>query len=173
MENAAAFVGERVWDAEAELREAGEAVVLGLAETSGFSDFPAVRTRILRARQHAVEAIISQISDDLDDLRKKVGESLLQERFPENKYGKFLRQIAQAMGMAQAAGDSADARDALLAWAENELPKLRELREDLRAAEPAMLGEKNARARRWRRELGLIVAGIIIGLTGVLVGLLF
>ena len=173
MENAAGFVGERVWDAEAELRMAGGIVVLGLAADGGAPDFPAALTRILKARQFAVEAILSQIGDDLDDLRGKVGEPLLQERFPENKYGRFLRQIAQATAMAQAAKDSDDARDALLAWAESELPALRELREDLRAAEPALLGEKKARTRKRRRETGLVLAGIFIGLAGVLVGLLF
>lgn len=173
MENAAAFVGERVWDAEAELRQAGELVVLGFSPQHGFSDLPAAAARVLRARQYAVEAIVSQIGNDLDDIRKKVGEPLLQERFPENKYGRFLRQLARAAEMSRAAKDSNEARDELLLWAESELPLLRELREDLRAAEPAMLGEKNARARRWRRETGLIVAGILIGLAGVLLGLLF
>ena len=173
MENAAGFVGERVWDAEAELRMAGGIVVLGLAADGGAPDFPAALARILKARQFAVEAILSQIGDDLDDLRGKVGEPLLQERFPENKYGKFLRQLARAMEMSGAARDSDEARDELLAWAEGELPALRELREDLRAAEPAMRSEKEKREQERKRHWALILAGIFIGLAGVLVGLLF
>ena len=75
--------------------------------------------------------------------------------------------------MAQAAKHSDEARDELLAWAESELPVLRELREDLRAAEPAMRNEKEKRDRERRRNFALVLAGILIGLAGVLIGLLF
>ena len=173
MENAAAFIGERVLEAEAALREAGEMVVLGLAESGNAPDFPAALARVLRARQYAVTAVISHLAFELKGVRERVGEPLLQERFPENKYGKFLRQLARAMEMCGAAKDSDEARDELLAWAEGELPALRELREDLRAAEPAMRSEKEKRDQERKRHWALILAGIFIGLAGVLVGLLF
>lgn len=173
MENAAEFIGERVLDAESELRGAGEIVVLGLAEDGRAPDFPAARARILKARQYAATAVVSHLAFEVQGVRDRVGELLLQERFPENKYGKFLRQITQATAMAQAAKHSDEARDELLAWAESELPILRELREDLRAAEPAMRNEKEKRDRERRRNFALVLAGILIGLAGVLIGLLF
>ena len=173
MENAAAFIGERVLDAEAELRKAGGIVVLGLAEPMNAPDFSAARTRALKARQYAVTAVISHLAFEVKGVRDRVGEELLQERFPENKYGRFFRQLAQAMEMSGAAKDSDEAQDELLTWAESELPILRELREDLRAAEPAMQNEKEKRERKRRRDFALILAGILIGLAGIFVGWLF
>ena len=173
IENAARLTGERDPDAEFELFKAGEAVVFSLERTEGPPDFSTAMAHILKSQQYAVEAIVSRIGDELQDLRNKVGEQLLQERFPENKYGHFLRQLARAAEMSKAAKDSDEARKELLTWAENELPALRELREDLRAAEPAILDEKNTRVLKRRRELGLILAGIFIGLAGIFVGWLF
>ena len=173
MESAAAFIGERVWGAEAELREAGGIIVLGLADGGGGPDFAAALARILRARQYVVEAVISRLAFEMDEVRDRVGEQILQERFPENKYGWFHRRLARAATMARSATESDEARDALLAWAELELSALRELREDLRAAEPAILGEKEKRERQRRRDVALVVAGIVIGLLGGLIGLLF
>lgn len=173
MDFAARLTGRRVPAADAELCRAGAALVDALTRADAAPDFSAALARVLNARVRAADAVAVRIGRELAVLRKMVGEDLLQERFPENKYGQYVRQLDRVAALAQAAENSAAARGELLEWMDAEWPAFCRLRDDLGAAKPAILGAKKARDRLQRQRALRFWTMVAVTLLAGLVGSLF
>ena len=160
-----------------EMRYAGRQIVDACRATQNHDDAKAtdhiqeVRRNLLRARHDVVDAVFMYISENSDEIKKKVGAGNLKTHFDayEKLFG-LLKTVANKISVSR---QNRNRRDEIYTdIISNNIPELHELYDALDASRTAIEQNIQQYQKEIRASHRFAIIGVIIGITGSIVGVM-